>query len=333
MRYFGSKASTCDLVLAVAKKLVPHGTFCDPFGGIGVMGSFFKSNGYHVWSGDLLRNAYNFQVARIVYNRVPSFSQLKSYAGFERTEEIVAFLNGARTNGSWFEREYSKSRKFFTRENASKIAGCKKHIDQWVRLKLLSENEEALLVSSLVLCMDKVANTAGTYYAFLKNWYRKSLRPFTFELIPPTKGGGSGRAFHEEAATLVARKDFDLLYLDPPYNERCYPSYYHLPETIALHIEPEVSGKAGLPITGMREKSPFTVKSLAVDAFEQLLENARFRYLLVQYSDNGIISKRTMRGLLRKYGRLSEMKIKAKGYTTTSRPRVDYHRLFLVNNA
>lgn len=332
MRYFGSKASTCESVLALAKQLVPFGSFCDPFGGIGVMGAQFKKNGYDVWSGDMLRNAYNFQVARIAFSRVPSFTRLKAYLGVESTDAIVAFLNRTRSSGTWFEREYSEQRQFFTPENAKRIAACKRHIDKWVRLRLVSPKEESLLAASLVECADKVANTAGTYYAYLKHWYRKALRPFSFELIPPTTGGGKGQAFYEEASTLVRRREFDLLYLDPPYNERCYASYYHLPETLAAHLEPEVSGKAGVPLNREFKKSPFTVRSLATDAFEQILSGAQFRYLFVQYSDDGIIPRSTMRNMLRKYGTLSEKKIKAKGYTTTSRPRVDFHRLLVVGN-
>lgn len=332
MRYFGSKASTCESVLAMAKQLVPCGSFCDPFGGIGVMGAKFKKNGYDVWSGDMLRNAYNFQVARIACSRIPRFTRLKAYLGVETTDAIVAFLNRNRANGSWFEREYSEQRQFFTPENAKRIAACKKHIDKWVSLKLVSPQEESLLVASLVECVDKVANTAGTYYAYLKHWYRKALRPFVFELIPTTTGNGKGKAFHEEALSLVSRREFDLLYLDPPYNERCYASYYHLPETLAEHTEPEVAGKAGVPLNRKFKKSPFTVRALATDAFEQILDNAQFRYLFVQYSDDGIIPRSTMRCMLRKYGSLSEKRIKAKGYTTTSRPRVDFHRLLLVSN-
>lgn len=99
------------------------------------------------------------------------------------------------------------------------------------------------------------------------SWPTCEPREGPFELIPPTTGGGKGQAFYEEASSLVRRREFDLLFLDPPYNERCYASYYHLPETLAKHIEPEVSGKAGVPLNREFKKSPFTVRSLAADAF------------------------------------------------------------------
>ena len=37
-----------------------------------------------------------------------------------------------------------------------------------------------------------------------------------------------------------------VLYLDPPYNDREYSAYYHLPETLVLWDSPEIHGKSGI---------------------------------------------------------------------------------------
>lgn len=168
LRYLGSKTSTTEQVYQRITGLIPRGSFCDPFGGVGIVGAFFKRRGFSVWSGDILRNAHYFQVARIQRNRRPSFRLLRKSLRLDSTAEVVQMLNEAHQKDGWFEREYSRKRQFFIAENAQRIAGCRLMIRSWTRDELVSEQEKAVLLASLVNSMDKVANTAGTYYAYLK---------------------------------------------------------------------------------------------------------------------------------------------------------------------
>src|SRR4030042_1499802 len=112
MRYFGSKVSTIETIHNLISKRMPSGSFCDPFGGIGSVGSYLKSKGYNVWSGDVLNFAH-----------------------------------------------------FFTDRNARKIQACRRKIRAWAQKGWLSYDERAVLLASLINNMDRVANTAGTYYA------------------------------------------------------------------------------------------------------------------------------------------------------------------------
>jgi len=180
--------------------------------------------------------------------------------------------------------------------------------------------------------MDRVANTAGTYYAHLKRWYRKARKPFRFELIPPTRGPENCRAYLCDAKNLVTLRNFDILYLDPPYNERCYAGYYHLPETIALGQTPRAHGKAGVP-RRQRPRSAFNSPSQALDALEELLDRASFRLLVLHYSDDGLMPRPKLRRLLRDYGAVEEMTVGANGYTTKHTTRSIRQRLYLFNHA
>lgn len=58
--------------------------------------------------------------------------------------------------------------------------------DLLVRMGLTSSKENSLLTASLIDSMDWVANTAGTYYAYLKGWSHKASRTFRFNLVQPT---------------------------------------------------------------------------------------------------------------------------------------------------
>lgn len=330
MRYFGSKASTTEQVYKIVSKKMPTGTFCDPFGGIGTIGSFFKSKGYSVWSGDLLTFAHYFQIARLEANRVPSFLTLRKIYNLTSITAVIDYLNKESRQKGWFVEEYSKKRHFFTEKNAIQIEACKDRIEEWNNKKLLTKKEHAILVASLINSMDKVANTAGTYYAYLKKWHRKALRSFRFTLIPFTSGNNDCKCFLGEAQGLVSKRFFDVLYLDPPYNERSYGHYYHLPETIALGEILEVHGKSGMPNTG-RVISDFNRPQYAKDALERILENARFRLLAFHYSDDGLIRQQDIEGIFSDYGRVENYILDSKGYITSNINRSTKHHLYLVN--
>lgn len=331
MRYFGSKVSTAQQVYRYIADRVPTGSFCDPFGGVGVIGAYFKERGYSVVSGDILTHAHFFQTARITRQRRPAFLRLRKELALESAEQVVELLNRAKRHDGWFVREYAEKRMFFTRSNAERIAGCRASIFAWAKQGLLSHSEKAVLVASLIDSMDRVANTAGTYYAYLKHWYRKAKQPFRFSLIPHTSGSRPCRAYLSDARDLVAGRHFDVLYLDPPYNDRCYAGYYHLPETIAQGLAPRVSGKAGIPC-GPRVQSAFNRPANAFDALEELLHVASFRLLVFHYSDDGLITRSALLGLFRRYGAVHDVTVDAHGYTTRSKNRTVRQRLYLISH-
>ena len=79
MRYIGSKTSTVEKIHEIVSRRFETGTFCDPFGGIGIVSSFFKEQGYKVVTGDVLQFAHYFQIAKLSSNRRPSFNKLKQF--------------------------------------------------------------------------------------------------------------------------------------------------------------------------------------------------------------------------------------------------------------
>ena len=46
MRYLGSKTLLLDKIYEIVKDYSNDGIFCDPFGGIGTVGSYMKKKGY-----------------------------------------------------------------------------------------------------------------------------------------------------------------------------------------------------------------------------------------------------------------------------------------------
>jgi adenine-specific DNA-methyltransferase len=330
-RYFGSKASTSSKVADLVAELAPEGKIADAFGGLGTIGAELRKRGHHVTTCDVLTFPHYFQVSRIECKRVPSFKPLLAKIGLDNPAQLLCFLSKKRAPRSWFVKEYATERKFFTTSNAIKIAGVWHQIVKWNEESLINPRERAFLVSSLLNSMDRVANTAGTYYAHLKEFDRKSLKDFEFAWIPVAVGRFVGRAYLGDALTELRGKNFELLYLDPPYNERNYAGYYHLPESLAKLTKPTIrTGSAsGIPVAP-HPGAEFIRSGMTLEYLELLIMNVGWNSLVVHYCEDGLIPLSDLSTSLKRFGVVRQVKMNALGYTTRKIERSIYHHVFIV---
>ncbi len=329
MRYLGSKTLLLNEISQIITSCAVEGTFCDPFGGIGTVGSCMKKQGYKVITGDILNFAHYFQIALIQLDAPMEFAAIKKKFLFKDNSEIEKYMNTLIASKGWLIEEYAMKRQFFTLENARHIQGCINCIEKWKEKNILDEQEYKVLLASLIQSFDKIANTAGTYYAYLKKYYRKALQPFCFELLQPIKGKRGCCSFLMDAAKLIEISNYDILYLDPPYNERRYGKYYHLPETIAIGENPCPMGKSGVS-TPYEICSKFNKKNQASDEFEKIIRMARAKYIIFHYTDKGLISTNTVRDILSAKGHVDEFYFDSKGYHTTKKTDECQHHIFRV---
>ena len=147
------------------------------------------------------------------------------------------------------------------------------------------------------MAMDCVANTASIYGAYLKKYKQSSLKKVSLkqEII----NGKNGKAYCEPAEILINKISGDILYMDPPYNTRQYSSNYHVLETIARNDEPEVHGKTLL--RNDCKKSLFSSKRFAKKALEEIIKNAKFKYIFMSYNNEGILSLEDIKKIFEKY--------------------------------
>lgn len=327
MRYLGSKTLLLENIAKIIEEYIGEGIFCDPFGGIGTVGSYMKKRGFCVITGDILNFAHYFQVALIENNDEENFGKLKKFIGIQTNVELEQYLSEIKANDGWLIREYAQKRLFFTYENACHIQGCIDNIMKW-KEELLSEKEYAIIIASLIQSFDSVANTAGTYYAYLKKYYRKANRPFKFKILDTTVGNKKCKSYLMDANELVKYVKSDVLYLDPPYNERDYGRYYHLPETVAKGIVPKPKGKSGMYIIN-NKKSEYNSKR-ATKKFEELIEEAETKCIIFHYTDKGLINIEDARKILKKKGEVEEFYFDCKGYNTTCISNKCQHHIFKV---
>ena len=170
----------------------------------------------------------------------------------------------------------------------------------------------------MINSIDKYANTASVYGAYLKMLKKSALKEMELVALPIMEGTVECKVYNEDISELIKNVSGDILYLDPPYNARQYCTNYHLLETIAKYDNPEIKGK-----TGLREysaqKSVFCIKNKVAEAFENLIKNANFKYIFLSYNNEGLMSFDTIEKIMKKYG-------KYKVYMQT-------HRRFKADNA
>jgi adenine-specific DNA-methyltransferase len=332
MRYIGSKVASLPAITQVIRRTaVGLRTLCDPFAGACTVSRHFKAMGWKVVTGDILAQSYTLQVAHIELNLPPAFPGiiLPSPGGDDRTAaphlRVLSHLNSLPGVSGFVTREYSLAgparRLYFTAANARRIDRIREEIELWDAAGKISAVEKCYLLACLLEAMDRVANTAGTYYAYLKKLYRKAKHQIWLRPLVVSDNKERNEANYDEAVRVVKKTEADVVYLDPPYNRRNYGAYYHLPETIVLWDAPDVRGKCGIR-QGVSE-SPFYHRSTAADALGELIKSARGKVIVVHYAEEGLIPHQAILQQLKARG---ATRWRSRGVRTYTSDKAQGHR-------
>lgn len=290
IRYIGSKARVAEAILDnVGSPTAVDGVFVDAFSGTGAVARAAAEAGWSVRINDSLLAATVLSAARLVSQGAVGFAALGGY------RSAIESLNDASPLEGFVWRTYSPAsqdneadgvaRQYFTQENAAKIDGARALVSSWSGDGWLSSAEECLLLGDLLLAANHVANTAGTYGCYLRNWSPSAIKPLRLKARDLLQVGVPFE-WHTTDVTNVPSSADDILYLDPPYTKRQYAAYYHVLESIVRADEPRVSG-----ITGLREWQPlasdFCYKRRALDALLDLIGSAVAQRIYLSYSSEG----------------------------------------------
>ena len=323
MRYIGNKTRLLGFITSAVDRLgIPSGTVHDAFAGTSAVGRALKERGWRVASSDLMTYSYVFQRAYVVTQRVPSIaalraadSDLRCALRSPRFRARAAARNGSPLgvvaeylehwldpDAGFFTAHFAGDRMYFTPENGQRIDAVRDALHRWHRAGLIGDDAFYLLLAALIEGADRVANTAGVYAAYIKSWQPNAVRPLRLSPIHPMKGA-PGSSAHLADAVEVARAlgPVDLLYVDPPYNSRQYPGYYHVPELIARgwsDAVPTLRGKTGLlPADGQR--SAWCSARRVRLALKELLEATGARHVLVSYNSEGLLPEKVLKETMR----------------------------------
>ena len=146
-----------------------------------------------------------------------------------------------------------------------------------------------MLLTSLLEAADRVDSTTGVQMAYVKEWAPRSFRPL--ELRVPELLAGPGQALRGDATAMAAGLgEFDLAYLDPPYNQHRYEANYHIWETLVAWDAPDHYGVACKRTdTRTVERSPFNSRRTMPAALAAVVKDVRARVVILSYNDESWI--------------------------------------------
>lgn len=297
MNYIGSKYSLLDFLESTISNVTGLNDnsgyiFADLFAGTGVVGAAYKRRGYRIISNDI--QYYSYVLNRhYICNSEPICGDLAEYLNSLNGTEGFIYNNYCEGSGS--------ERNYFTNYNGMKCDAIRIELEKLYKNKDINEATYYCYLASLINSIDKYANTASVYGAFLKKIKKSAGKQFKMELLPVIDGE-NGSVYNKDINALIKEISGDILYLDPPYNARQYCTNYHVLETIAKYDNPILYGKTGLR-DYKAQKSLYCSKRTAADTFDDLIANANFKYIFLSYNNEGLMPLDTIKAIMSKYGK------------------------------
>ena len=171
LNYIGSKQTLCPLLIKIIGQELPNlkaCSFLDMFAGTGSVGFRFQELVNSCSANDLE-----------YYSYVINYALIKcSYS--EKLQELLVNCNHLNGIKGLIYKNYSENdecgRMFFTSSNAQKCDAIRVHIEELKTQQLITQNEYYFLLASLLVSIDKVANTSCVYGAYLKEYKNSALK-------------------------------------------------------------------------------------------------------------------------------------------------------------
>ena len=324
-RYLGNKYKLLSFIKEVIKsENLKINSIFDVFAGTGAVASAFTDKTIIV--NDIL---YSNHLAHLTWFN-PSIIDVK------KLKEIIKKYNELNEIKEENYMSLNFGNTYFSTKVCRKIGYIREDIEKLFINKNINERERAILITSLLYGIDKIANTCGHYDAYRKGAnYQEDFIMEMPELYD--KLSKKNKCYNMDSNELVSNIKCDLAYLDPPYNSRQYCDAYHLLENIAKWEKPEVKGVAKKMDRTNLKSDYCTTK--AVEAFEDLINKINCKYIILSYNNTGdnangrSNAKLSDNDIIRILSKKGDVKIFSKSYkaftTGKSENNANKERIFL----
>lgn len=324
-RYLGNKYKLLPFIKRVVNTECKEiESVADIFAGTGAVSSAFAEDKVII-TNDLMYSNYICNYAWFSsqpYNSQVVIDYVVKYNQLENLEDNYMSENFGNT--------------YFSIEDCLRIGFIREDIENNFKSGKINKRERAILITSLLYAMDKIANTCGHYDAYRKNVkFEKSLELFV--PLAKVQNNENNLCFNMDANDLVKNIYADLVYIDPPYNSRQYCDAYHLLENVALWQKPEVHGVAR-KMDRKNMKSQYCTKNATL-VFERLINDIKAKYILFSYNNmktkgnersNAKIADSDIMRILNNKGKVKVFEEDYKAFTTgKSDIKENKERLFL----
>lgn len=290
IKYLGSKRTLVPVLgdIATASEATEA---VDLFTGTTRVAQEFKRRGLHVLANDI---ATYSEVLAQCYIAVDAQG-----VDLDELKTALAELNSLPGDPGYFTETFCEASRYFQPKNGARVDAIRnaiddRYADSWMR---------PVLLTSLMLAADRVDSTTGVQMAYLKQWATRAVNDL--ELRVPDLIAGAGRASREDAVVLAEKLPrFQLMYLDPPYNQHRYFTNYHIWETLVRWDSPETYGIACKRVDSRDEatKSLYNMKRRMPDEMRRLLLTINAELVVVSYNNESWIEPDEMMSTLRQAG-------------------------------
>ncbi|MBU4331970.1 DNA adenine methylase [Patescibacteria group bacterium] len=321
IKYAGSKREILPVLLELIKPLGVRTVF-DAFSGTTRVAQAFKMNGYTVYANDVA-----------VWSKVFGECYLLNTKPVKHYQPMIEHLNNIPSKHGWFSEYYGGKpnngssvqedgkKRIWQLHNTMKLDAIRDEIDNITQDNI----ERSVLLTSLILAMDKVDSSVGHQVSYLKKWAPRSYKTMKMMVPKLILDDREHKVFQKDIFDLVQDIDVDLAYYDPPYgssNELMppsrvrYASYYHIWKTICLNDKPNLVGVANRRedvsdrVAGSifeEFKKNSNGQYIVIEAIKKLINNTNTKYIVLSYNNNGRATFKAILDILKK----SEMKCSA----------------------
>jgi len=323
-RYLGNKYKLLPFIKRIVEEECGNiNTVADVFAGTGVVASAFMDK--KLITNDILYSNY---ICHVAWFDSETYSE-------EKIADLIREYNEADVKqDNYMSENFADT--YFSLEDCRKIGFIRQDIEDRFQAGELNGRERALLITSLLYAMDKIANTCGHYDAYRQGVeFDRHLELFVPQ--PEKNGNENNVCYNMDTNALASKITADLVYIDPPYNSRQYCDAYHLLENVARWDKPEVFGVAKKMDRTALKSDYCTQKATA--AFEQLIDSVHAKYILLSYNNmaekgndrsNAKINDADIMRILQKKGTVKVFSEDYKAFSTgKSDIKENQERLFL----
>lgn len=311
IKYAGSKLKIIPYIVQITAELKGIRTVLDGFSGTTRVSQAFAQLGYDTTANDLAVWSEVFANCYLKADKPPLFYQ-----------EIIDELNSLKGYDGWFTENYGVEsalvKKPFQRKNTQKLDAIRCAIDQLH----ISWEDKCVILTSLLLALDKVDSTLGHFAAYLSDWSPRSGNDLILRLPNRYQLSGNNQVMCGDVFDAIDGKTYDFVYFDPPYgsnNEKMpssrvrYQSYYHFWTSVIKNDQAELFGKANRREDTRDNKAVSQFESfkkdenkkfIALEALRKLIESTNAHYILLSYSSGGKATKEELSDIISASGKL-----------------------------
>ncbi len=324
--YIGNKRSLLGFIgdaVAIVKKNLKKEKLdvVDIFSGSGIVSRYMKQHSSKIIANDLEDYSYVLNKCYLSNKNDIDMDELISWYNYLK-ENLDGELNDGIISEMYAPKDINNiklgERCFYTTRNAKYIDTARQLIEN------VPERYRIYFLAPLLTEASVKNNTSGVFKGFYKNSKtgigqfggndENALSRIKRDIDLPfpvfSNYNCDVEVYKEDANELVKKLDLvDLIYMDPPYNQHPYGSNYFMLNLIDKYeIPKEISKVSGIPKDWNRSK--FNQSREALKTFENLCKNAKAKYLLISFNNEGFIKKEEMINMLSKIGKVTIMEKK-----------------------